>query len=867
MSCSQKIAIAAVLLLCRPASAQIPAPTDAPKPLTPQESAAAFRLPDGFRMEVIANEPLIASPSGMCWDERGRMFVSELHGYNLEGQLDIEELNKTGQLDTQVRRVQAAEKFKKEAASGTFGVVKMLRDTDSDGRMDQADVWAHDLPPAYGLVAARGGVVVACAPDIIFLADRDGDGVAEVRERLYTGFPAGVLERGINAPQWGPDGWIYFGRGLGGGTITGPRLPAPVPLPDSDFRIRADGTALEPLTGGTHTFGFAITESGDRFVVTTTSPAIHVAPLPWRYLIRNPDAAATGIESETGDRRAYSISPPHPWRKRRADDPEYFKYYNSRYGAAESEADGWFSAACGPMIYHDHALPGLHGHYFVCEPSGNFIHRALIHTDGAPLKIGRAPGEEKSEFAASRDPWSHPISLTHGPDGAIWVVDYYREIIEDYSAIPRHLQQQYGLSNGARCGRLYRLTHRDMAPMPAADIGGLDAAALARETASPLLWRRQTAQRLLTERGEKGAVSVLRSVLTGTVAEPSAIITALHTLAALGALMPEDAQPFLTHANDAVRVHALQLADGFFSKNEALLDAAIQAAALEQNPRVLLQFALSLGETRSPRAFAMLARFARERLDIPWMDAALLSSLHSRGGEMLATLLLEPGKSLPLLLPLAHSIAAHGDAAELALALTHTAAAPPELKPQLQTALAPTRKTGLPDPSSGSATTTESPAAKMDVSDETFRKFLAALADPRDAKRGSEIFTQSCAICHKIGHEGHVFGPDLLGELGVAEETLVRHILLPNERIRPGYETTLVALKDNTTSAGLLKNDGATSLTLLSPGGIEQIILKKDVATKRRLATSLMPSFAEAITPADLANLLSWLRHQPHAPK
>src|SRR5712671_2699563 len=95
-------ALASVLLLpLNLALAQIPKPADAPKPMTPEESAAAFKLPDGFRMEVVASEPLIASPSAVCWDERGRMFVCELHGYNLEGQLDIEELNQTGQLDTQ----------------------------------------------------------------------------------------------------------------------------------------------------------------------------------------------------------------------------------------------------------------------------------------------------------------------------------------------------------------------------------------------------------------------------------------------------------------------------------------------------------------------------------------------------------------------------------------------------------------------------------------------------------------------------------------------------------------------------------------------------------------------------------------------
>src|SRR5437879_8182968 len=141
---------AVLLLVGAVAPAQIPAPIDAPKPMTPEQSAAAFKLPDGFRMEVVASEPLIASPSAVCWDERGRMFVSELHGYNLAGQLDIEELNQTGKLDTQVRRVQADEKFKRAAKAGPFGVVKLLRDTNGDGRMDAAEVWAMNLPPTCG---------------------------------------------------------------------------------------------------------------------------------------------------------------------------------------------------------------------------------------------------------------------------------------------------------------------------------------------------------------------------------------------------------------------------------------------------------------------------------------------------------------------------------------------------------------------------------------------------------------------------------------------------------------------------------------------------------------------------------------------
>src|SRR6185503_6642962 len=174
-----------------------------------------------------------------------------LHGYNLEGQFDIDELNKTGRLDHEVRRIQADQRAKDSARLGTYGVVKLLSDTNHDGLMDAASVFAEHLPPAYGICAARDGIIVACAPDIMFLADRDGDGRAEVREKLFSGFATGALERGINQPQWGPDDWIYFGRGHGGGRIAGPHLKAPVNLPNSDFRIKSDGSAIEPITGGT----------------------------------------------------------------------------------------------------------------------------------------------------------------------------------------------------------------------------------------------------------------------------------------------------------------------------------------------------------------------------------------------------------------------------------------------------------------------------------------------------------------------------------------------------------------------------------------------------------------------------------------
>lgn len=853
-------------------------------------------------MEVVAYEPLIASPSGVCWDERGRLFVTELHGYNLEGKLDVEELNKSGQLDSQVRRVQAAPKFKQAAEAGTYGVVKLLRDADGDGRMDQAEVWSTNLPPAYGLVPARGGVIVACAPEIVYLADRDGDGRAEIRETLFTGFEAGLLERGVNDPQWGPDGWIYFGGGRGGGQITGPHLAQPVDLPRTDFRIRPDGSAIEPITGRTHTLGFAMTDSDERFVPSTTMPGIFVAPLPWRYLVRNPNAATPSLTSGPDARQpAFSISQPHPWRVKRAAHPGYFKYYRDRYGQGEVDPSGWFTSACGSFIYRDNALPGLHGNLLACEPSGNLIHRSLIERRGTELFLSRAPGEENSEFAASSDGWSHPIQLKHGPDGAIWIVDYYREIIEDYSAIPRHLQQQYDLYAGHDRGRIYRLTHRDAAMAPASsDLTRLDAGQLARETAGPLFWRRQNALRLLVEREARDAAPELRRLLAANGTSPEGLVIVLRALDELGRLAPADLTPFIDHPSPTVRVHALQLGDRRFGERDSslLVRSVLNAARSEEHPRVLLQLALSLGEIHSDAALNALAELAVRAGKLKWMSAAILSSVRDRETGLLTRLLDRPSEIGELAAALAGSVAAGGREAALADTLKLIAEAPPRLQTAVLSALAKGREgsrrksPGQPQTSRAiarlaasanaevreAARTLEatfqpqalppeempvapgSTPAAIELTEEAYREHVNSLAKPRDKDRGHELFRQACATCHRIGDEGHDFGPDLLGELFAAEETLLRQMLFPNERIRPGFETTAVRAVDGEILTGLLKEEGATSLTLAQPNGVSLTLLRKDIAGVSRVAGSLMPTFAGALKPRDFADLLAWLR-------
>lgn len=809
--------------------AEIPQPGDAPKPMSPAESAKAFRVPAGMKVQLLASEPLITEPCGVCWDEHGRMFVCELHGYNVEGQYDIDELNKTGELDMQVRRIQATPESKRRAEAETYGTVKLLRDTDADGVMDKAIVWADRLPPCYGIAPGNGGIIVACAPDIVFLKDANGDDRADVQVKLFTGFGTGALERGINAPTWGPDNWLYFGRGWAGGAITGPHLAKPVTLPSTDFRIRADGTAIEPVSGSTKTVGMAFTEGGDRFVATTTHPGLFVTPIPWRYLERNLDAAAPLLDgAASDDTKVYPIAPTHPWRIKREQHAEYFAFYR-KISLSDAAASGHFTSACSPLVYQDSVLPGLQGHYLVCEPAQNLVHRAEIVRDGTRLRLQRVKGEEHSEFLTSRDAWFHPVSLAHTPDGSIAIVDFYREIIEDYSAIPRHLQQQYGVINGHDRGRIWSLMPAEDSKPLTANMAPLDDASLVKELGSKRYWRRRTAQRLLDERGKLPADFFLRGWNQDDV---SGRIAALR-------------------AADA---------DGFKSAPEMESDLLRGEFDTELEPQLSFQIALSLGQSKSPDAGKALITLARSHGDLRWMDAAIASSAYKREKEILTALAANPGNSESVMVNLAGIIAARSDAAEITASIAALEAANFNGKPMeiLKLGLEDTKplanKVEVPAPAAPTA-------AQLADWEKRVPDVLCALKLKPDIEEGRTLFQSICAACHRSHGLGVAVGPDLDAEFQRAPEVILRDVLFPSEAARPGYETTMAKTQRGETLIGITTSDSPTSITLRVTGGTEHTVLRQRASISIIRNVSLMPAgLGDSLTPAQIANVIAFLR-------
>lgn len=682
-------AIVAIALAGPLGAAPIELATDAPQPLSPAESAKRFRLPPGFRIELVAGEPLVADPVAMDFDAKGRIFVCEIHGYNLEGYLDVLELNKTGTLDTAVRRVPANENAVKKAALDQYGTVKLLEDTDGDGRMDRATVWADRLPPCYGVVAARDGVVVLCAPDVLYLADRDGDGKPEIQEKLFTGFGLYDLWSRINNPRWGLDNWIHAANGISsGGTIRGRPFPDGLKLDSTCFRFKPDGSALEPDSGSASGYGLTMNDWGDRFLVQNQQHVLMVAPLEHRYLARNPYYAAPNpvVNASTYGTPAvlYPTSQPDPWRLARSKDPAWVRFY----GAAETTANGFFTAASGQAIYLGDQFPAeYYGNHFSVDNAQNLIHRCLLTPQGALYSAQRPREDERTEFLTSTEEWFRPVNLLTGPDGALYVVDMYRAIIEDYSAIPRHLQQRYieSLIAGSDKGRIWRIVAGGAARPERFDLTRASGEELVRRLASVNAWWRTTAQRLLVERQDKRAVPLL-AALVREGKTPQARLHALGTLDGLDALAPEVAEAALGDPHFAVRAHALALAERWLDRRPSLA-ARLEAMVDDLEPRVRLQLALSLGESKSPEAVRALQTLAARHAGDRWMQAAILSSSASTAHELLAAIVRrpdEPGQARALVHPLASTVGARHRDEDLGLVLASLADAHADKAPLLQ---------------------------------------------------------------------------------------------------------------------------------------------------------------------------------------
>ncbi len=409
------------------------------KPLEPPDALKSFRVHADFHLELVAAEPLVASPVSACYDADGRLYVVEMRGYPF-------------------------------AEAVPSGRVARLEDRDGDGRFDVRTTFLDGLSWPTGVVAYDGGVFVAAAPEIIYAKDTSGDGVADVRKVVFAGFGTDNVQGLLNGLLWGPDGWIYGVASLNGGSIQNRTRPdlKPMSVRGRDFRFKPDGSAFEAVSGGGQ-FGHAFDDWGHRFTCSNSNHVRQIV-LPAHYLERNsalfPPAAVIDIAAEGPAAQVFRISSAEPWRvvrtRQRAADP----VLSRRLPPTELFATGFFTSATGITVYRGSAYPAeFRGNVFIGDAGGNLIHRKFLEPDGATYLARRA--DAKDEFVASRDNWFRPVNFANTPDGTLLILDMYRETIEHPLSIPEPIKKHLDLTSGKDRGRLYNLADSESAQAPA----------------------------------------------------------------------------------------------------------------------------------------------------------------------------------------------------------------------------------------------------------------------------------------------------------------------------------------------------------------------------------------------------------------
>jgi putative membrane-bound dehydrogenase-like protein len=583
-----------------------PSPTKGPGPLSPREEQKTLRVLPGFRVELVACEPEVIDPVAIAFDENGRLFVAEMRGYPNAGVA-------TGQV--------------------TSGRVKMLEDRDGDGFYEHSTLFADGLRFPTAVMPWQGGLVVANAPDITFFEDTDGDGKADRHRDLYTGFELDNIQQLINSLQWGMDNWVHGCAGGKGGTVRSAEKPQAkaVVLRGRGVRFHPDVPAsMEPTSGGGQ-FGLAPDEWSQWFTATNSQHLRHIV-VPDHYLRRNPFLAVRAVTLDIPDHNAackvHRISPFEAWRvertTRRKGSPDA-----RRFPSTELVPGGYITSACSPVVYCADRFPArFRGNTFVCDPANNLVHRDVLVPNGATFIAQRADAD--CEFLASTDNWFRPVNLTIGPDGALYVVDFYREVIETPLSLPDDIKQKLNLESRGR-GRIWRVVPEESAANAKKYAARLRPAlrkasteALVRHLADGNQWWRLTAQRLLVERQDQTAVAALQN-LARTASAPPSRAHALWTLEGLHALDDVSIANALRDSSAGVREQALRLADSRLAASADLRRAAV-ALADDPSPRVRFQLAFTLGQSDAPEAVAALARVARRDAGDKWTQTAVLSS-------------------------------------------------------------------------------------------------------------------------------------------------------------------------------------------------------------------------------------------------
>jgi putative membrane-bound dehydrogenase-like protein len=583
------------------------------KPVEPSDAVATLQIADGLRVEIVAAEPLVRDPIAITFDESGNAYVAELAPYNAYAKPDAQ----------------------------THGTVCRLTDTDGDGRFDQRTEFATDLTFPTGLLWYDGGLLVGDAPDLKYLRDADSDGRADSSEVLLTGFGSDHAGEGqLNSFYWGLDNRIYISTGQDGGRVRAPHQAESGAIETRNRTLVFDPqTKTFELTSGGGQYGMGRDDWGQIYVCQNSLPVMTLM-YDDRYIERNPHMTApppaAAIHAEGKYARLFRQSPPESWRVIRTQLRKQGKFAGP---VEEGRISGFFTAAAGVNVYRGDALPPEYqGNLFVGEAANNLVHRAQVTakpTDGIERTAKRI--DQGTEFIAGTDTWFRPVQIANAPDGSLYVLDMYRELIEGAAFLPPQLLAQMDPLAGSDRGRIYRVVPAAFKSRATPNLATLSTSELVPLLAHPNGWRRDTAARLIFERQDTSCIPALR-VLASKSNEPLGRLHALYALSGLNMLTAVDLLNALADTSPGVRQHALRLSESMLTSSTELSKRAASLAT-DSDPQVRYQLAFSSGhldrELRDPVLIQLLQRDGQS----VWMRVAAQSSLGADAAKVFGELL------------------------------------------------------------------------------------------------------------------------------------------------------------------------------------------------------------------------------------
>ncbi len=577
-----------------------------PPPAKVAETYSTFHRKDGFVVSVVASEPLIVDPVAIDFGTDGRLWVLEMHDYpsGMDGNL------KPG------------------------GRVKLLKDTNGDGQFDKASLFLDDLPFPTGLMQWRKGVLVCAAPDILYAEDTNGDGKADIVKKLFTGFETHNYQARVNSLRWGLDNWVYGSGGLFGGKIKSEITGKVIECSGRDFRMNPDTGAFEPVAGISQQ-GRTRDDFGNWFGCDNSVFLWHF-PLPDRYVRRNPHVT-------TPDPRIFAVKDPQ------ANVLFPVSYTMERFNNPKSANRA--TSVAGLEIYRDDLLGDeFYGNAFIGESVHNLVQRFVLTPDGATFRANRAEDEKASQFFSSTDNWFRPVDFRTGPDGALWIVDMYRFVIEHPRWIPEDRLATLDLRAGDDMGRIFKTYPVDKTLRPVRDLTKISAVKLAQMLDTPNGTTRDLIHREIYQRQDRSSANVLKS-LAQKSKHPAVRVQALCVLDGINRLGPEDVVNALDDQHPGVRREALRLSEQFLGGNPdrlhqtwwnpALGMLREKLAELVDDPDYMVryQLALTLGEWNYPDAGKVLAELAQRNVSDLWMRSAILTSAQRAPAQILRAVL------------------------------------------------------------------------------------------------------------------------------------------------------------------------------------------------------------------------------------